>query len=492
MAGAVTAAKRKATQARASEPALLQRLDVLSSKKGSKDSVSLVNGTVRVLYWESILADTVSASVIFTDAGNTMSTQKTGQGHGKRKKKVSAVEGLPILGGETIYLKFTDNQGNTLDFNDNNGALLLNDRPTIPTDSQTSSKSYELILSSPEYIDNEKVRVRYCSAETLSEQVKNILKNVLKSEKIKDENFEDTKNSINYVGKNRKPFYVINDLSKKSVSAGSQELGFSAGYLFWETSEGYHFKSIDTILTGEQKKKIIYNESADNKIPKGYDIKALTLETSNRVNVQKKYQMGAYCTRSIEINPWNTEYKSTITNAFDPKVQEKLNLSGGYFAPENDILTKDGGDAQFSRTTYYTADVGQQHMGESEEQIEKSKEENFKKSEVVNQSIMRYNQLFASQITITIPGDFSLHAGDCVWMDIPEISESENKACGDDVNKVDGGLYTIADLCHYITAKQTYTKLNLIRDSFGRVKGQSSTNDQASKVMDANFLPYIK
>ena len=488
MAGAVTASKRKATQARAAAPSLLQRVDVISTENKSS-SVSLVNGTVRLLYWESILADTVSASIVFTDAGNTMTANKqTKRGTRKSKKKVSAVEGLPILGGETVNLKFTDNKGNTLDFNDKNGSLILNDRPTIPTDSQTSSKSYELILGSPEYINNEKERVRYCSAETLSEQVKNILEKVLKTKKKLD--IEDTKNSMNYIGKNRKPFYVINDLSKKSVSAGSQELGFSAGYLFWETSEGYHFKSIDTILTGEWKKKIIYNESADNKIPKGYDIKALTLETSNRVNVQKKYQMGAYCTRSIEINGYDTNYKTTITNAFDPKVQEKLNLAGGYFAPENDVFSKEEADAQFSRTTYYFADVGQQHMGESEEQIEKSKEENFKKSEVVNQSIMRYNQLFASQITITIPGDFSLHAGDCVWMDIPEVSESENKACGDDVNKVDGGLYTIADLCHYITAKQTYTKLNLIRDSFGRVK--KSQNDQASKVMDANFLPNIK
>ena len=452
---------------RPAAPSLLQRVDVISTEKKSS-SVSLVNGTVRLLYWESILADTVSASIVFTDAGNTMTAnKKTKRGTRKSKKKVSAVEGLPILGGETVNLKFTDNQGNTLDFNDKNGALILNDRPTIPTDSQTSSKSYELILGSPEFVaNNEKERVRYCSAETLSEQVKNILEKVLKTKKKLD--IEDTKNSMNYIGKNKKPFYVINDLSKKSVSAGSQELGFSAGYLFWETSEGYHFKSIDTILTGEQKKKIIYNESADNKIPEGYDIKALTLETSNRVNVQKKYQMGAYCTRSIEINPYDTNFKSTIINAFDPKVQEKLNLSGGYFAPENDAFTKEGADVQFSRTTFFFTTTGQQHMGESEEQIEKSKEENFKKSEVVNQSIMRYNQLFASQIPITIPGDFSLHAGDCVWMDIPEVSESENKACGDDVNKMDGGLYIIADLCHYITAKDTYTKLNLIRDSVGR------------------------
>ena len=33
---------------------------------------------------------------------------------------------------------------------------------------------------------------------------------------------------------------------------------------------------------------------------------------------------------------------------------------------------------------------------------------------------MRYNQLFASEVTIVIPGDFSLHAGDSVWVDIPQ------------------------------------------------------------------------
>ena len=229
MAGAATAAKRKETQARASAPSLLQRVDVYSAKKGSKDSVSLVNGTVRLLYWESILADTVSASVVFTDAGNTMkSTKQTKRGTKPTKKKVSAVEGLPILGREKVYLKFTDNKGNTLDFNDRNGGLILNSPATIATDSQTSSKSYELMLASPEFVaENEKERVRYCSAEILSEQVKNIFEKVLKTKKKID--VEDTKNSMNYIGKNNKPFYVINDLSKKSVSAGSQELGFSAG-----------------------------------------------------------------------------------------------------------------------------------------------------------------------------------------------------------------------------------------------------------------------
>ena len=436
--------------AKASEPALLQKVTVLSKK--NKKTVSLLGGTVRVLYWESILGDTVRASVVFTDAGNSIR---------KGLKKVSAVEGLPITGGERVDLKFTDNNGNSVNFGEGGNNLFINNRKDIPTKSQTSGKTYELILTSQEYIDNANSQVGYCSAEQLDIQVKNVLKNVLKSEKVKDENFEETKNSIQYIGNNKKAFWTINNLATKCVSAKDQELSVSAGYFFWETADGYYFKSIDTLLSGKQKKSIIYNESADNKIPKGYDIKALTLETDSLIDVEQKKSLGATKTKSVKIDPFTTQYEVTTLDAFT--FEGDLKLGGKELIADNKIF-----DTKPSRTTFWFGTTGQQHMGDSEEQIEKSKEENFKKSEVVNQSIMRYNQLFASQIIITIPGEFSLHAGDVVYMDIPEVSESENKVCGDDVNKMDGGLYIIADLCHYITAKETYTKLNLIRDSVGR------------------------
>ena len=467
-----TKRREKQAEVRQSGPALLQMIDVVSNENSSS-TVSLISGTVRVLYYESILQDTVRASVVFSDAGNTMTrTVKTGKGQGNKsrsrtdKKKVSAVEGLPIVGEEQVSLKFTDNKDNTIKFGKENG-LYINSITPIPTDSQTTGKAYELDLVSKGFIDNEKERVRYCSADQISEQVKKIFNEVLKTENKLD--IEDTKNPIQYIGKNRKPFYVLNDLSKKAVSAGSQELGFSAGYFFYETSEGYKFKSIDTLLSGVKKKSIIYNETPDTAgkgIPPEYDIKALTLDTDNRVNVQKKLAQGAYNIRSIAINPFDTKYETKIIDAFEN--EEKLKLAGKGLPTQNKVFTKDGADTNFSRTTYYLTTVGQKHMGKTEEQIEKAEEENFEKNEVVNQSIMRYNQLFASQITITIPGEFSLHAGDAVFMDIPQIGESQNKACGDEVNKEDGGLYIIADLCHYITAKETYTKLNLIRDSFGR------------------------
>jgi len=487
---------------RPAAPALLQKIDVISNE--NKDSsVSLISGTVRVLYWESILADTVSASVVFTDAGNTMTRTKKGQGNGKKRKKVSAVEGLPIIGEEEVSLKFTDNNDNTISFggsSDNN--LYINKITALPTDSQTTNKSYEINLVSKEYIDNEKSRVRVCRRGEVSDHVKFILEDVLKTEK--DILLDDTKEPLDYIGNNRKPFYAINRLSTKAVSAENQGLGDSAGYFFFETSEGYHFKSIDTLLSGKQKKSIIYNETPDTAgkgIPPGYDIKALTLDVENRINVQKKLQQGAYSTRRIVLDPYDTYLDTTILDAFSEEGQKKIDqegikLAGKRLPTPNKKFAKSGSDSEFSRTVFALDSTGYRCIGGTEEQLDESKSENLKTKLIVNQSIMRYNQLFASQITITIPGEFSLHAGDTVFLDIPQISESENKACGDEVNKEDGGLYIITDLCHYITAKETYTKLNLIRDSFGRdgnpTKGKTFSNDQASKVMDANFLPNIK
>jgi len=109
-------------------------------------------------------------------------------------------------------------------------------------------------------------------------------------------------------------------------------------------------------------------------------------------------------------------------------------------------------------------DVGTLPTGGVKEQIGKSKEQNFETQSVLNQAIRRYNQMFAGMQTITIAGDFSLHAGDKVFLDTPGLRPLKS----DELNKEYSGEYIIADLCHYITPKETYTKMNLVRDSFGR------------------------
>ncbi len=493
MAGSETAARRKKTQAMAATPSLLQRLDIFSNQ--SNDTVSVLGGTVRVLYWESILADSIRASVTFTDAGNTLrSTKQTRRGRRPSKKKVSAVEGLPIEGSEKVYLKFTDNNGNTLDFGDQkNNSLYVNKLTPLPTGSETTDKSYMMDLAPLEFITNEKggQRVKTCMIGQVSDHARTILEEVMKTEK--DLDIEQTSNTLDYIGNNSKPIYCLNDLATKSVSKDTGTLGETAGYFFWETANSYHFKSIDTLMGQDHVLKVLYNEST-GKPPEPYDVKALKMETNNKVNVQKKLMMGAYSTKSFLINPFN----GAITNQLNDSEQfakgESMKSAGESLPPLNKKFNKEEADSEYSYVSWQLDTCGQKIGGEVEQQLSESDENNFDSAQIFNQAKMRYNQLFAAEITIVIPGDFSLHAGDSVWMDIPQTDTPQSKACGDDVSELDGGKYLVTDLCHFITARDTYTKLVLVRDSFGRKgnpsKGASSSN--ADKAMDSNFLSFIK
>ena len=493
MAGSETAARRKKTQAMAATPSLLQRLDIFSNQ--SNDTVSVLGGTVRVLYWESILADSIRASVTFTDAGNTLrSTKQTRRGRRPSKKKVSAVEGLPIEGSEKVYLKFTDNNGNTLDFGDQkNNSLYVNKLTPLPTGSETTDKSYMMDLAPLEFITNEKggQQVRKVFSGQISDHVKTILEEVIKTEK--DLDIEETNSTLDFCGNNTKPFYTLNDLSTKAVSANSSKGGETGGYFFWETANSYHFKSIDTLMGQDHVLKVLYNEST-GKPPEPYDVKAMKMETNNKVNVQKKFMMGAYSNRFISINPFNGVFTNMLNEAEKYAEGEEVKLSGEALPALNKDFNKEEADTEFSYTSFQLESTGQLNYGKVEDQLSKSKELNFDSASIFNQSKMRYNQLFAAEITIVIPGDFSLHAGDSIWMDIPQTDTSQSKACGDDVSKQDGGKYLVTDLCHFITSRETYTKLVLIRDSFGR-KGnpsKSASSSNADKAMDSNFLSFIK
>ena len=152
---------------------------------------------------------------------------------------------------------------------------------------------------------------------------------------------------------------------------------------------------------------------------------------------------------------------------------EEIKTAGEGLPELNKAFDSNEADSGFTRTTWNMITTGQLNFGPISDQLDKAKKINFDYSKVFNQSIRRYNQVFASQITTVIPGNFSLHAGDTVFMDIPESGTTQNKACSDEVNKEEGGLYLITDLCHFITAKETYTKLVLTRDSFGRVGSPS-------------------
>ena len=445
-------------------PAEVQKIAVVSNKD-SNNTVDLTGGLIRLLYYESLLSNTVRATYTYADAGDTTNNQKRGT---NCKNTTTAVDGLPIVGEEKVNISFMDNRGNQL-------TLEMYVNKITNLDDESTKSVAQLDLVSKEFLINEKgdSRVKVCMQGKISQHIEKILKENLKTEKKLDIEETGAKN-YNFIGNNKKPFWCMNNLSTKASPKGNKP-GNTAGFLLYETSKGYHFKSLDTLLGQKKKKSAIYTESVeDDAIPKGYDLKILEYIRDNAVNVQGKHMMGAYSTRLISFDPFSCTYAESICSADtskggpasgSPGDQQFLSLAGNNFWQSNKEFDSDIINKSFTRTTWNVLDKGTLMGGTTEEQIDKSKEENFDLGNIFNQSIQRYNQLFGQTSTITLAGDFSLHVGDAIFIDAPKLEAGKKY---ENWNKESGGVYIIADLCHYISPGETYTKLNLVRDSTGR------------------------
>ncbi len=437
------------TGSRSTVPAQVSKAEIKANEGGTTSS--LLGGFVSLMYYESILQDSVKVDFIFADTGNSVD--------GK-----SVMEGLPIVGTEDFELEFEDNNEVKLEFGEKNKNTLIVNKVT-PRTVDTAKSIITLNLVSEEFIRNEEggsvINVRMDGK--ISDHITNILENFLITEKdISD--IEETSNNYNFVGNNKKPYYTMNWLSKFGVPSKDGESGSTAGFFFWETSEGFKFKSIDTLFAQKSKKRFIYNGTDDGKgIPKGYDGKVLEQTTDNRIDYQNKIRMGAYGTKLVVFNPFNCLYEVVPQTAEET---EGGTTGGGEKLPVfNKKFKNPSAEQNFTRTTFMLVDAGTLPSGDGKEQVDKNEEPNFEAQTVLNQGIRRYNQMFQQQMSVTIGGDFELHAGDAIYIDTPSVKAETD----DEMNAETGGKYIIADLCHFVTSKETYTKLNVVRDSFGRV-----------------------
>jgi len=104
-----------------------------------------------------------------------------------------------------------------------------------------------------------------------------------------------------------------------------------------------------------------------------------------------------------------------------------------------------------------TRDIGTANAGVS-------RKDNQDPKLFVSQRKMRYNTLFSQSITIQVPLNTRLHAGDLVECVFPSIGDSE--VTQPDRTQI-SGIYMIKELCHHYDTQASYTSMMLIRDTFG-------------------------
>lgn len=415
---------------------------VIQAAKDEGRGVDIKEGMSSFAFYENIMSNHLTALVKVTDSGNSI--EKDG-------KRVSMMEGLPIRGGEEIRFDIEDSNKNKL-----KGELYLN--KMMDGAQSTKSDSFTIQCVSKESFTNEMTRVTKRYEGKISENVTKILKEIMEAD-FKPENIEETSNSYNFIGNDRKPFYVCTWLATKGIP--TENVGKTGGFFFYQTQDGMNFKSVDNLLDQDVKKKYVSNDS--DALPQGYDDKILNYDMNRSVDLGSNLSLGAYNNRTLYFDPYQFKYTHKDFNITE---QEGVKHAGGSeddFDFINPVFTESTTRLMTAILDLGTLPTGADGKAQLERWASNKEESNDKVMDRMVQSVMRYNQMYSVVTSITIPGDFSLRAGDIIQCDFPRVSGDTK-----DIDKKSSGKYLISSLCHYVTPSRCYTQLGLIRDSYGR------------------------
>jgi len=401
-------------------------------------------------YYEDILKQSVTATM-------------------KIASSFSYVNQLPIRGGEKVELNIATSFGETKFEGDN--ALYV----YKVSDHKTSRMVEEctLHLTTLENFSNQSTRcMKKYNFQGIGEHVKDILENTLQTKK--DFKIEPTANSYTFIGNSKKPFYTLTWLGSKSISQVSEKSGVSgegkeglnkgtAGFLFYENYDGYHFRSIDSLVANTQ----IQDGKSDAEPKFKYSFKGKVIEAGNlknnitiadyglrkNIDLRGALKVGMYCnqfyyynTQSNELSLYNYKLKEEIKNATKLGSQESITVNSQFA----DVPT---------RTMFRTSDHGTLNPSGS---LTESQSDSGGDA-ILAKSVSRINLLFTQALNILVPLNVRLKVGDLIYCEFPKIEAGQSTEVDDQMS----GNYVIREVHHHFVANQNTSSLLLMRDSYG-------------------------
>jgi len=416
-------------------------LEVFSNE--NDDSVDIRAGVPLLEYRESVLLPYITVDITIIDTGTALPAKDGSKG------TIGILESIKLQGTEKFKLRIEDEGGNQIDLSGDNDLKIAK---TVFADKGVKDSSCAIRVVSKEAFDNclaeKRMKDSYIGkADVLITQA---LRNLGTEKNL---SAESTQNEIQFNGDNRYPFEMCLDVQKVSIPEGID----SAGYLFWETSKGYNFKSLDKMFdtAGKSIKKFEETGFADERLSPGFSGKILKSNFVFINDMLKQFEEGAYNTQLDLFDPLGK------ADRFQEIIRTSPEEGNGIIAGTNlPILSKDYRDKPTAEL-HKSKDDGQKIIpGQGLADIN---DVSFDVVRTSLQSLQNYRQKFSSSLNIVIDADLSLSAGDLVFCKFPETSKKKSQLG----SPKDSGIYMIADLCHYSTPTKAFTGLNLVRDSYG-------------------------
>ena len=273
--------------------------ELVLESNDQKRTVDIKNGTIALEYFEDIFSPTITARVKVVNTGDTIKSFKDQDG-----EKQSIYNGLPLRGGERLSMKVAGNVPGreSLDFS-NNPKKYLYVSSITDVISEAQQESFTLNLVSREAITNETSRVSRRYSAKISESVSKILTDVLKTDSIGK--IDETSNKYGFIGNMRKPFTTLIWLASKGVPVTSGDA--TAGFVFYQTRDGFQFRAIDNLISQKPKATYVYSPTtvsySDNNEKVDNEYKILNYSTERNQNLIEKLRLGAYASQRTFFNP---------------------------------------------------------------------------------------------------------------------------------------------------------------------------------------------
>jgi len=400
-----------------------------------KEEYDITLGNPIIDYYESIESPSISMTITFIDIDQVI---------GRRG----------ITGGEYIdvIVKIDDEDADDFKVMHDKQKMMLNSVRNMVTESNKQVATLEFV--SVETIVNETARLNKKFTGNISQTVLDILtddekgiktkKKVFgpKKEKLGETDVEEDRatNSYSFVGNLKRPFDTIQWLCPKGQSANDD-----FGFLFYETLDGYHFRSIKSLL---EQDAITYQQTDSQ----GLSNKILQNNLNQSNDIGMNMRMGMYANRTIYVDIENQN-----TEVVDFKASEiKLNKPATLLTGIEDYPT---------RLMVRVDDVGVAQVGAAKTDVQPKSE----LAKYQNKSYIRNNLLFSQSLSISIPLNTTLRAGFALDIRLPLKQENGDAAVdsyGNERSNDPSGRYLIAELRHLIGGGQSETQLKLIRDVF--------------------------
>ena len=386
-----------------------------------KEPQNITAGVTDINYFESLLSPTIELKVTFVDVDQLLGR-------------------LGVTGGEYIDLTILYGDGDQTEFKirAEDHKLILNSVRDMVTDFNKQVATLEFV--SVEQFVNQTARVNQKYTGNITETVKKLLKDSTAIGTKKNLESDEAANSYSFVGNLNHPFETIQWLCPKTQASKD-----SFGFLFYETFDGYNFKSIKSLL---EQDPIEYKQSNT-----ALDTEAMILDSNlNETNdIGMNLKTGMYANRTIYVDIESQTLKEVDFKIDDLNIEDRPKLGNKLDEIPTRLMLK-------------ISDVGVSQKGSEKKETQPASE----LDEYKNKSYIRNNLLFSQSLSISIPLNTNLRAGLVIDVKLPlkQGTDGDEKvdSYGSDRTNDSSGKYLISELRHIMAGGKSETQLKLIRD----------------------------